>query len=193
MGIGSQRSAICPNRAQFIRWRWLRRRKARSQILSHLEPERSEALGVARDRVVVEVSLYHPTEPSPELWDRQVTPARQSLFDLLQLGAEPLGHCLPLDDEPSAFPFSPTDMGESQEVEGFWLAASSPLVAFDCEPAELNQPGLVGMQCQSELFHAGRKLAKEPLGIVAVLETHDEVVRVPDDDDIARACRFRHC
>jgi hypothetical protein len=77
-------------------------------------------------------------------------------------------------------------MGESQEVEAFWLAASSPLVAFDCEPAELNQPCLVGMQCQAELFHAGTQLAKESLGIVAVLEPHDEIVRIPNDDDIAR-------
>ena len=78
-------------------------------------------------------------------------------------------------------------MGESQEVEGLWLAASSsPLVAFDCEPAKLNQPCLVGMQCQAELFHAGGKLAEESLGIVAVLETHDEVVRVPNDDEVAR-------
>jgi hypothetical protein len=42
------------------------------------------------------------------------------------------------------------------------------------------------MQCQSELFHAGGKLAEETFGIVAVLETHDEVVRVPNDDDVAR-------
>lgn len=108
--------------------------------------------------MVVEVSLYHSTEPSPKLRDRQVTPARQSLFDRLQLGAEPLGHCLPPDDESSTFPLSPRNMGESQEVEAFWLAASSPLVAFDCEPAKLNQPGLVGMQCQAELFHAGTQL-----------------------------------
>ena len=74
-------------------------------------------------------------------------------------------------------------MGESQEVEGFWLAAPSPLVAFDSESAKVDQPCLVGTQCQLELFHAGRKLAEESLGIVTVLESHGKIVRAPYDDD----------
>jgi len=137
--------------------------------------------------MVVEVALYYPAEPSPKLWDRQVTPSHQSLFDRLQLGPKSLGHCLPSNDEASTLPLAPTDMGESEEVEGFRLAILSPSVVFDSEPAKLNQPSLVGMQSQPELLHASMKLAKESLGIVAVLESHDEVVCVSDNDDIARS------
>ena len=76
-------------------------------------------------------------------------------------------------------------MREAEEVEGLGLpVAPRSSIAFG-KLSELDEPRLVGMQLQGEPRQPLAQLAEEPLGVLAMLESHDEVIRKAHDDDIA--------
>jgi len=55
------------------------------------------------------------------------------------------------------------------------------------EPPKLDQSRFVGVQNQSEPDEAFPKLVQEPFGLVAMLESHDEIIGITHDNDIARS------
>src|ERR1700754_1250297 len=52
--------------------------------------------------------------------------------------------------------------------------------------AKADQPGLVRMQRQFELAHSFLEIVKERLCLVLMLKADDNVVRIADDDHVAR-------
>src|SRR5581483_6992998 len=69
-------------------------------------------------------------------------------------------------------------MRESQERERFRFPVAPGLASRGGVPPELDQPGLVRVQFQAELREPLAQRGQEPLGVVLVLEPHDEIVRL---------------
>jgi hypothetical protein len=134
--------------------------------------------------MVVEPSLDNRPQPLAYRRYLVVHQASQPSLDLLQLGSHALGSRFALDRKRPS-PCLPALVREAEEGERFWLAQSTLVSAFDREAAELDQAGFVWMQVQAELREAPSEFLKAAFGIGAVLEPHDEIVRVPDDDRIA--------
>ena len=77
----------------------------------------------------------------------------------------------------------PTDVRKAQEVEGLGFAEAPLPVLRMGEPAKANQPGLVGVDCQTEFLKTRFNLLAEATGIVWVLEPHDDVIGIPYHHD----------
>ena len=60
----------------------------------------------------------------------------------------------------------PADVRKAQEVEGLGLAEAPLPVLLMGEPAKADQPGLVGVECETERLRAFGDLAPEARGIV---------------------------
>src|SRR5262249_21684112 len=118
--------------------------------------------------------------------DRLMTPLRQLLLHLLQLGSEPFGRRLPLHDKPWVLERPPTEVGEAQEGKGFRLALPALPSVLGGEPPDFDQSRFLGVQGQAELLKTSPQFSEEPFGLAAVLEPNDEIVGVPHDDHIAR-------
>src|SRR5262245_56088689 len=114
-------------------------------------PEYMQCMGVGRHCVVVEVAADDVPQPFPLCGDRLVHAPPHFLFDHLELRSHAVPSGPPFDLE---FPRAglAADEGEAQEVEGLRFAESTPLTAFCREPSELDEPGLLGMQCQRKLL-----------------------------------------
>jgi hypothetical protein len=72
-------------------------------------------------------------------------------FDHLELCPHAISPGFPLDLE-FALASLAADEGEAQEVEGLRLAEPAPLAAFCRKASELDEPGLLGVQCQRKLL-----------------------------------------
>ena len=68
-------------------------------------------------------------------------------------------------------------MREAQKVERVRLPEAPYRSSSGGVPAELDQPGLVGVQFQPELREPLTKIGQEPPRIVLILEAHDEESR----------------
>src|SRR4051794_28599678 len=123
--------------------------------------------------MVVEVPLHHTAQPLALPRDRLVTPTRQFLLHLFQLGSEPLGRRLPLHDNPRPPERPPTDVSEAQEDEGLWLAVPAPPSVLGGEPPQFDQSRLLGVQGQAELLEPFPQFSEEPFGLATVLEPND--------------------
>ncbi|MBV8315299.1 MAG: hypothetical protein JOZ53_10210, partial [Planctomycetaceae bacterium] len=77
------------------------------------------------------------------------------------------------------------DVGEAQERERLRLALPALPSVLGGEPPEFDQPRLLGVQRQAELLQATSDVSEEAFGIAAVLESHDEIVGVAHDDQVA--------
>ena len=100
-------------------------------------------------------------------------------FHLPQLRLQSLAHRLPQDGE-TASPCLALAVRKSKEVERRRLG-----LVLACETAERNQSGLLRMQFQSELGEPLAQLGQEPLGLLTMLETHDEIIGKTDHDNVA--------
>jgi hypothetical protein len=114
-----------------------------------------------------------------------VSASHERILHRLELGAEPFRGGLPLQSKTSSPSLVPTHVGEAKEVESLRLALPVIRTAFCGEPPKLNEPGLFGVQAQTELEHPVLKFLQELFGLVAVLESQDEVIRKTDDNNIA--------
>jgi hypothetical protein len=65
------------------------------------------------------------------------------------------------------------------KVSGF------PFSILGGEPPELDQPRLLRVQLQAELRQALLEFSQESLRLRSALETHHQIVGVPDDNTIA--------
>ena len=114
------------------------------------------------------------------------------VVDLLSLARIRFDIVLRPQPEPSVLAL-PADVREAQEVEGLRLADSPGLLVAGRVAPELDQPGLVGMQLQSELREPSAKVSQEPLGVTSMLEPDDEVIGRLVTIMSPRASRFLHC
>jgi hypothetical protein len=105
-------------------------------------------------------------------------------LDLLQLGPQTLGSRLTLDRKRPVSRLRAW-MREAEEGERFGLA--QPPLGATCgrEAAPFEPTGFLGMQGQAELGEALPEFLEAAFGIVSMLEPHDEITRVADDDDVA--------
>lgn len=95
--------------------------------------------------------------------------AAQFSLGLSELSLPLLSHCLSQDREVTLSRLS-TRVGEAEEVEGWRFASAiSP-----CGATEADEPGLVGVQFQTELREALAGGGQEGFGLVTVLESHNE-------------------
>ena len=78
-------------------------------------------------------------------------------------------------------------MREAPKIESLRSTLPTPLATLGRETTKLNQPRFLGVQFQAELGEPDAELPQKPLRLVSVLETYDEVVGVPYDDDVASA------
>jgi hypothetical protein len=104
--------------------------------------------------------------------------------DLLQLCSQPLPHGVPQHDETS-LSHLPADVRETEEVEGVGLAPSAPSSIRRREATEFDEAGLFGVQFQCGGRESLAELVPKPRGFPFVLEGHDEVVSIADDDHVA--------
>src|ERR1019366_6814359 len=105
-------------------------------------------------------------------------------LDLFQLRSQPFRDRDPLQPELSAFAL-PTDVREAQEIERLWLSDSPCRPSLGRIASELDQPGLVGMQFQTELRETSSEIVEELLGVPKMLEPDDEIIGKPRDDHVA--------
>jgi hypothetical protein len=79
---------------------------------------------------------------------------------------------------------------EAEEGERFWFAQPTLGPTFDREAAELEQAGFLWMQFQAELNETPPEFLEAAFGVVALLEPHDEIICVPDENDLAPCVVF---
>src|SRR5262245_8933903 len=109
----------------------------------------------------------------------QAPPKR--VVDLLQLRPHPHTLGQPPHDEMTSSRL-PADVREAEEVKCIGLAPSAPPAIRLRKPAEFDQTGLFGVQFQSESRESIAEIVPKPPGLPLVLEAHDEVVGIPNDD-----------
>src|SRR5258707_12083118 len=80
---------------------------------------------------------------------------------------------------------SAADIDESQKGEGLRSAKTSPLAVDRCIAAELQQPRLVRMERKRELLQPQSHRVPEAPRVGFVLEAGHNIIRVPQDDDVA--------
>ena len=146
--------------------------------------ERADRPAVAGHGVVLQMASYHARQPAPLLGDGQMATPLELVFDRFQLGPHPLLDRVTSQPEPTALG-PPAHVRESQEVERFWLPDTPRRASFGGVPSELDQPGLVGMQLQSELREPLTKVVQKLPGVTVMLEPNNEIVGETSDDDIA--------
>ncbi len=110
-------------------------------------------------------------------------------LDRLELRLPTLAHRLSQHRELSP-PRLPATVREAEKVERLRLpVASAPPVPVR-KATEFDEARLVGMQRQPELRESLAQFGKEPLGLLSVLEPHDEVIREAHDHDVAPRLRL---
>jgi len=118
---------------------------------------------------------HHAAKPAPLVGDGQMPAPLKLVFDLLELGPQPLRDGVaPEPETPVLAPSA--DVREAQELEGLRLPESPCRSSLGGEPPELDQPGLVGMQLQPELREPLAKVVEELLGVALMLEADDEII-----------------
>jgi hypothetical protein len=116
----------------------------------HLGPEPRHRSTVGRHGEVREVAAHDAGQPCRLDIDGQVSAPLEREVDFTQFRAHPLGHGVTPQQEPAAAG-GRADVHEPQKREGFGLSEPSPASVVGGEPPELDQPGLVLRQFQSEL------------------------------------------
>ena len=141
-------------------------------------------MAIARHTEVVHVSAHHGGEVGALLRDGCVHALPKDGFHFLQLRLSLLSYRLPEQREPT-FPVDRARMRESQKVEGLGSALSSPAPVVYGKPAELHQASFTRVQSQAELREAFAQFVQKLLGLITILESNNEVVSKPHDDNIA--------
>jgi hypothetical protein len=104
-------------------------------------PESSQAAGVSRDRIVVEVALHDRLEPFASLTHRFVHALTKLLFKLPQFSPRALADRQAPHREPGSV--LPADVREAQKVERLRLSFSSSFPVLLGKPAELDPARLI--------------------------------------------------
>src|SRR6266498_3148295 len=118
--------------------------------VDNMVPEHVQCPRIGRHCVIVEVAADDVPQPLSLFGNWLMHAPPHLLFDHLELRLHAVSPGLPLDLE-FALASLAADEGEAQEVEGLRLAEPAPLAAFRRKASELNEPCLLGMQCQRKL------------------------------------------
>src|SRR5580704_2104106 len=159
--------------------------KAASPYRHHVIAEGTQRRAVGRHGVIGEESTDNLPQPSPLFGDRLMHSPSQLLRDLSKLRAHAVPPGLPLELEMPLAGFA-ADEREAQEVEGLRFSKPALSARDRCETAKLDQAGLHRMQRQSERCQARAHRVPEAPGVSFVLEADDDVIRIPQDDHVAR-------
>jgi len=152
-------------------------------VSGRLITEGADRVDVAGHGVVVEVSSNHLAEPQPLLGDRQVHAPPHLSFELVQLCSQPLRIGDALEHE-TPLPGLLTDMREAQELERLRLSEATRRSPLSGEPAEFNQPRLLGCQLEAEPREPAAKLLQEPARICLMLKADNVIVGEAHDDHL---------
>ena len=133
--------------------------------------------------VVLIETLQNAPQPCPDLVQRLVHPAAQRLLNLLQLRHHPLVR-RPTPNRKQTPCTGSTLVDESKECERLWFLLSPLAPVPGRKPAELQQTRLLRMKFQIELRQSFPKLVQETLGIILILKTHHQIVRVADNNNL---------
>jgi len=95
--------------------------------LAYLEPKTPKTDEIAGYRVIVEVTLHHTPQPSPDFRQRLMHAHPQGGFHLLQLGEKSLPDGFAQHEELFILPRSSADVREPKEVERLRLALTPSL------------------------------------------------------------------
>src|SRR3989442_956685 len=155
----------------------------------HCRTEGAEGRAVHRHPVVLEVSADDPVQIDALLRDGKRQAPAQLDFQLFQFGLPPRTHRLPQHREATR-PRLRAAMREAEEVEGLGLPVAPPSPVLVREATKLDEARLVGMQLQTEPLKPLTQLGEEPLGVLAMLESDDEVIGKLHDDDVAVGLRL---
>jgi hypothetical protein len=140
-----------------------------------------QAVGVARYRVVVEVTLYDRLEPFAGERNRIVHAGANLLLKFQQLGSHPLADGFAFQSKTPVPVFS-ADMRKSQKVERFRFSFPSLFPVLFGKTPELYPARLFWVQFQPELSQPLPKCIQETICVCPVLKTEYIVVRVADDN-----------
>jgi len=137
----------------------------------HFVPERLQSLLVARYGVILEIPANHRLQPLRRVLGPLVHARAELLPCLLQLGCHALADRLPQHHEVPRRMILPTDVSETQKVEGFRLPFPTFPPPFSGIAPKFNQARLLRMQLQPEFPHALLQLRQELFGFFPVLES----------------------
>src|SRR5690606_29905733 len=90
-------------------------------------------------------------------------------------------------------PLLRADVREAEEVKGIRFALAATTSIPGREGPELDESRLVGVQLQIELSESFRQLHLKLLGFHLALKSQHDVVRKPDDDDVASGLLLPPC
>src|SRR5881409_2339413 len=147
-------------------------------------PEGAEAVPVHGDPVVAHVAPNDRAQISSHRRDGLVQTLPKLGSHRLQLRLPPRAHRLPQHRE-LPLPRLPAAVREAKKVEGLGSPVAPAPPVCHCEAAKLDETRLVGMQRQPELREPLAQLGEELLGLLPMLESHDEVVGEAHDHDIS--------
>ena len=100
---------------------------------------------VTRNGMVLVVAQHNFPKPCTDLGCAMMLPALKLSLDGFELRNHSLLRRNPPDDECFVADALPTEVGETQEREGFWFSLSTLLPVSSGEPPELDQSSLVRM------------------------------------------------
>jgi hypothetical protein len=160
--------------------------KCTTPVPSRLKPKDVQTVHVAGHRVIVEVALYDRPQPFPDFGHWLMPAPSKLLLKLFQLGCEALPDRLARDGESAGFPSLSADMRKTQKIKCVRFALTALLSIRGCMAPELDQARLIWMQFQPELVQTFLPFLEETLGVISVFESHDDIICVTDDDDVAR-------
>jgi hypothetical protein len=115
------------------------------------------------------MASHHASQPAALLGDGQMAAELELFLDVGQLGPQPFRDGDAPQPEAPASPL-PADVREAQEVERLRFAGTPRLACPGGVAPELDQPGLVGMQFQTELGESLAKVVQEQPGVIRMLE-----------------------
>ena len=136
----------------------------------HFVPKPLQPFLVARYRMISEISANHRSEPLSDVLILLVQALAQLLPDLLQLGRHSLADRLPVHLEVSRLRILPSDVSETQKIEGFRLSFPTLPPPFSGLAPEFNQARLLWMQLPPELPYPLLQIRQELLGFFPVLK-----------------------
>src|ERR1019366_7225182 len=145
----------------------------------HLVAERLQACLVVRYGVVLEISANHRAQPLRRIRNRRVHPLAQRLPNILQLGGHQFAYRLAVYREVPLLPAPPTNVGETQKVEGLRLPFPTLLPALGGISPEFGQTDFIRVPPQSQFAHPLPQLLQDPLCIASVLKPQHSVVATP--------------
>src|SRR5690606_35697870 len=158
-----------------------------------LESEEVERRAVRRHAVVTDVPTDNRPQPLTLLRDGVMHAPLQLEFHLAQFGLQSLADGLPQNREVPIAPLLRADVREAEEVKGIRFALAATTSIPGREGPELDESRLVGVQLQIELSESFRQLHLKLLGFHLALKSQHDVVRKPDDDDVASGLLLPPC